>query len=93
MRKVPEVIPITDLLQDAAVVLKRLRKGKEPILITQRGRAAAVLLSIEEYERARQEREILELLVQGDQEIAIDVGHELEDVMAEADPIFSEDEA
>ncbi len=93
MRKVPEVIPITDLRQDAAEVLKRLRKGKEPVVITQRGRAAAVLLSIEEYERARQEREILELLVQGDKEIAIGDGHELEDVMAESDPIFSEDEA
>jgi len=93
MRKVPKVIPITDLLQDAAVVLKRLRKGKEPIVITQRGRAAAVLLSIEEYERARQEREILELLVRGDKEIANGDGHELADVMAEADSIVAEDEA
>ncbi len=66
---------------------------KVPKVSTQRGRAAAVLLSIEEYERARQEREILELLVQGDKEIAIGDGHELEDVMAESDPIFSEDEA
>ena len=89
----PKVIPITDLLQDAAVVLKRLRKGKEPIVITQRGRAAAVLLSIEEYERARQEREILELLVRGDKEIANGDGHELADVMAEADSIVAEDEA
>ena len=93
MRKVPKVIPITDLLQDAAVVLKRLRKGKEPIVITQRGRAAAVLLSIEEYERARREREILELLVQGDKEIANGDGHEFADVMAEADSIVAEDEA
>ena len=91
MRKVPKVIPITDLLQDAAVVLKRLRKGKEPIVITQRGRAAAILLSIEEYERARQEREILELLVRGDKEIANGDGHELADVMAEADSIVAED--
>ena len=93
MRKVPEVIPITDLRQEAAEVLKRLRKGKEPVVITQRGRAAAVLLSIEEYERARQEREILELLVQGDKEIASGVGHDLQDVMAEADSILAEDEA
>ena len=93
MRKVPEVIPITDLRQDAAEVLKRLREGKEPVVITQRGRAAAVLLSIEEYERARQERQILERLVKGDKEIAIGIGHELEDVMAEADSILAEDEA
>ena len=51
------------------------------------------MLSIEEYERARQERQILECLVKGDKEIAIGIGHELEDVMAEADSILAEDEA
>lgn len=93
MRKVPDVIPITDLRQDAAEVLKRLRKGREPVVITQRGRAAAVLLSIEEYERAREEREILEVLARGDKEIAIKIGYDLEDVMAAADAILTEDEA
>ncbi len=44
MAKVPNIIPITDLRQDAAAALKRLKTSKQPVVITQRGRAAAVLL-------------------------------------------------
>ncbi len=36
--KVPTIIPITDLRQDAATVLRQVRDSKEPIVITQRGR-------------------------------------------------------
>lgn len=52
MPKVPNIMPITDLRQDAAAALKQVRDSREPIIITQRGRAAAVLLSVEAYERA-----------------------------------------
>lgn len=93
MRKLPEVVPITDLRQDAADVLKRLKRGKEPVVITQRGKAAAVPLSIEEYERARREREVLELLARGDKEIAAGMGDDLESVMAEVDALLAQDEA
>jgi prevent-host-death family protein len=50
MAKIPNIIPVTDLRQDAAAALKRLKTSKQPVIITQRGRAAAVLLSLEEYE-------------------------------------------
>ena len=61
MPKVPNIIPVTDLRQNAAGALKRLRSSKQPVVITQRGRAAAVLLSMEEYERGEHERQILRL--------------------------------
>lgn len=85
MAKVPEIIPVTDLRQDASAVLKRLRTSKDPLIITQRGRAAAVVLSISAYERSEQERQILELLARGEKEIAAGQGHDLDDVLAEAD--------
>ena len=50
MGKMPNIIPITDLRQDAAGVLQRVRASREPIFITQRGRAVAVMVSAEEYE-------------------------------------------
>ncbi len=50
--KVPTIIPITDLRQDAATVLRRVRGSNEPVVITQRGRAAAVMMSAEAYERS-----------------------------------------
>ena len=89
MPKVPNIIPITDLRQDAAAALKRLRTSKQPVVITQRGRAAAVLLSMEEYERGEHERQLLHLLARGEQEIAAGKGFDLDAVLAEADAVLA----
>ena len=89
MAKIPEIIPITDLRQDSSAVLKRLRSSREPVIITQRGRAAAVMLSVEEYERTEKERQILLLLARGEKEIARGEGHDLDDVLAEADLLLA----
>lgn len=91
MTKVPEIIPITDLRQDSSAVLKRVRASRQPLIITQRGRAAAVMLSVEEYERSENERQILRLLAQGEKEIAAGKGYDLETVLAEADAILGQD--
>lgn len=91
MAKVPEIVPISDLRQDAAAVLKRIRESREPLVITQRGRAAAVMVSVEAYERAEKEREILKLLARGEKEIAAGSGFDLDDVLAEADSILAND--
>jgi len=91
MPKIPEIVPITDLRQDAASVVRRVRKSKQPLVITQRGRAAAVLVSMEEYEHAEHEREILRSLARGEQEIAIGEGATLKAVLAEADALLEQE--
>ncbi len=92
MRKVPTIIPITDLRQDAARVLRQVRDSKEPVVITQRGRAAAVVMSAEAYERSEHDRELLRLLACGEKEIAAGKGHGLDAVLAEADALLAEGE-
>jgi prevent-host-death family protein len=89
MSRVPAIVPISDLREDAANILDRMKKSHEPVVITQRGRATAVMVSVEEYERSAHEREILRLLVQGDKEVASGKGHELEEVLKEADRILA----
>jgi prevent-host-death family protein len=91
MRKIPDMVPVTDLRQDAAAALRRLKASKRPLVITQRGRAAAVMLSIEAYERAEHERRLLKLLARGEREIARGKGHELRAVLAEADALLADD--
>ncbi len=91
MGKVPNIIPITDLRQDAAGVLKRVRGSKEPVFITQRGRAAAVIMSSESYEKSEHDRELLRLLAQGDKEIAAGKGYDLDTVLTELDSLLAED--
>jgi prevent-host-death family protein len=88
MAKIPEVVPITDLRQDAAAVLRRVRGRKQPLIITQRGRAVAVMLSLDAYERGEHERQILLLLARGEREIAAGEGHDLDAVLAEADAVL-----
>ena len=90
MAKVPEIIPVTDLRQDAASVLKRVQTSHQPLVITQRGRAAAIMLSVDAYERGERERQMLRLLVRGEQEIAAGVGHALDEVLAEADALLAD---
>jgi prevent-host-death family protein len=89
MAKVPTIIPVSDLRQDAAHVLSEARKTHEPVFITQRGRATAVLMSMEAYERSAAERELLLMLARGEKEIAAGAGYSLDDVLAEAESILT----
>ncbi len=89
MAKVPDIIPVTDLRQRAAAAVKQVHSSKQPIVITQRGRAAAVLLSVEAYQRSEEERELLRLLARGEREIAAGKGFDLDSVLAEADEILA----
>ena len=91
MRKIPDIMPVTDLRQDAAAALRRVRTSRQPLFITQRGRAAAVMLSLESYEAAESERQILRLLAQGEKDIADGTGRSLDKVLAEADAILADE--
>ena len=87
MGKVLNIIPVSDLRKDAAKVLKQVRGSKGPVVITQRGRAAAVLLSVEAYEESERDRELLRLLAKGEREIEATEGYDLDSVLAEADAL------
>jgi prevent-host-death family protein len=84
MSSLPAIVPISDLRQDAAGIIKRIVATDEPVVITQRGRASAVIVSTGVYERTQHENEILRILAQGDADIAAGLGIDAEDVMAEA---------
>ncbi len=90
MTKSPQILPISDLRQNASSVVKKLSSSREPLFITQRGRAAAVMVSMKEYEQTQHELELLRLLARGEKEIEAGVGYELEAVMAEADEMLAE---
>jgi prevent-host-death family protein len=90
MVRIPSIVPITDLRQDATAIVNRASAGEEPVVITQRGRAAAVLLSIETYERSQRDLELLRLLARGEKEIEAGKGHDLDAVLAEADVLLEE---
>lgn len=88
MTKVPYIIPVTDLRQNAAGILRRVRDSKEPVYITQRGRTAAVVLSVEEFQRAEEGRAILEALARGEKDVSAGRGRELDEVLGRAADIL-----
>ena len=91
MGKLMNILPVSDLRQNAAKILKKLRDNKEPIIITQRGRAAAVIIGIEAYEKSEHDKELLKLLAKGEKEIERGEGYDLDTVLAEADLILSQE--
>ena len=89
MGKLMNILPVSDLRQDAAKVLKKLRESNEPIVITQRGRAAAVMIGVEAYEKSEHDKELLHLLAKGEREIEIGEGYDLDTVLADADSLLA----
>ena len=85
MPKMPDIVPISDLRQDASAILKRVRSSHKPLVITQRGRATAVVLSVDAYERSEEERQILLALARGERELQAGKGPSLDSVLREAD--------
>lgn len=88
MERVPKIISVTDLRQDSAAVLEAVRTSEQPIVITQRSRAVAVLLSVEAYEKFVYEREVLGILAKGEKEIEAAKGFSLEKALADADALL-----
>jgi prevent-host-death family protein len=93
MGKLPNLVPISDLRQDTAKVLKQVRESREPLIITQRGRAAAVMLSVESFERSERDKELLRFLARGEREIVAGKGYDLKAVLAEADALLNNEES
>ncbi|MCD6196975.1 MAG: type II toxin-antitoxin system Phd/YefM family antitoxin [Deltaproteobacteria bacterium] len=91
MGKLLDIIPVSDLRQDTANIMKRLQDSKEPLIITQRGRAAAIMISVEAYKQSEHDKELLRLLAKGDREIEIGQGYNLNDVLAEADALLDQE--
>ena len=91
MGKLTNIIPVSDLRQDTAKLLKQLKNNNDPLIITQRGRATAVIIGVDAYEKSEHEKELLRLLANGDREIEIGEGYDLDTVLAEADDLLTKD--
>jgi len=87
MAKIPKIRPVSDLKQKTGDVFKELSSG-EPVFITQRGRATAVMIDIKAYEQAQHELDILRFLARGEKEIQAGAGYNLEDILEEGDSLL-----
>jgi len=87
----PLIIPVTDLRQDASGAIRLATASGEPVYVTQRGRATAVLLSRLSYERLRREHEILSRAAVGDRGAPLGAGLTLEEILARGERALEEE--
>lgn len=64
-----DIQPITALKRDAAKLIDRARERRAPIVITQSGRATAVLQDARSFDEDRRAFALLKLAVQGEQDL------------------------
>lgn len=59
------IVPLGEFKSKASSIIKRLNESGSPIVITQNGRPAAVVLAPQEYDRFQEEQKYLEAVAIG----------------------------
>ncbi len=68
MNYIDAIEPVTVLKTRSADLIRRARDTGQPVVITQNGKATAVLQDVESYQRERQALLLLKYLARGDQD-------------------------
>ena len=63
-----DVHPVSSFRANASAVLKQVRDSGRPVLLTQRGRGAAIVLDVKSYQALIEENETLRDVLQGREE-------------------------
>ena len=61
--------PVTTLKTKSAELIREARESRQPIIITQNGKATAVLQDVESFQRQREALLLLKYLARGDAEL------------------------
>ena len=64
-----DVKPISEFRANAASLVRQVRRTKRPLVITQQGRGAAVLLDVSEYKKLLAKLELLQDVHTGENQI------------------------
>ena len=82
MRYSAHIKPISYLKANAAEVLTRIAKHREPLVITQNGEAKAVLQDVASFEETQETLALLKLLALGNQDLSAGKVKPVADVVA-----------
>jgi len=69
-----DIRPLSEFRANAAAMLDRVRSTKRPLVLTQRGHSAAVVVDVAEYERLIDELELLRDVRLADRQLAAGEG-------------------
>ena len=80
--------PVTALKANSAALIRRARETGQPIVITQNGKAAAVLQDVESFQRQRDALLMLKYLAQGDLELSAGQGIEHDEALDQVEQVL-----
>ena len=63
------VIPVTELKSHTKQVLEKVMRTGEPMLVTQNGHSAVLIVDVEAYQTQQKKLHLLELISKGEREI------------------------
>jgi prevent-host-death family protein len=69
-----DIQPVTEFRANASQFIQQVRETGEPMILTQHGRSAAVLLDVASYERLTEELELLRDVREAETQIAAGEG-------------------
>jgi prevent-host-death family protein len=74
----PKLIPVTEVKRKATEIIEGLQREQEPLLITEHGREAAILMDVATYRMQERKIALLEGIIRGRQAVADGrvLGHE-----------------
>jgi len=83
IRPSTDVLPVTEFRANSAALLAQIRTSKRPIVLTQHGRSAAVLMDVSAYEAMLDEIALLREVRIAEEQIARGEGIPHDEVVAE----------
>ncbi len=83
MKLSEDIKPVTQLKTGAAKLIDELKQRRRPVVITQNGRASAVMLDVASYERLKNAALMMRLLAMSEAEVSAGRVHSQEEVFAE----------
>jgi prevent-host-death family protein len=60
-----DVVPLADVKVNPGKIVRHTSESHRPVLLTSRGRGVAVIQSLEDYERAEEEKAFMRAVVEG----------------------------
>ncbi len=60
-----DIVPLTDIKVNPGKVVRHASESHRPVLLTSRGRGVAVMQSLEDYEKAEEEKAFMRAVVEG----------------------------
>lgn len=65
-----DIQPLSEFRKHAADFIDRIKKQKRPLILTQHGKSAAVLVDVSEYQRMIDKIDLMEELIEAERQIA-----------------------